>query len=299
MRTTLRPAVIAVLAFCLLGFVPLFTSVEKVNAQTPYYDLFRDATAASRSNGDDANIAFKVIYVGSEESGLVAVASGGDITFTEGDAGSEAAVDDFECPVSGALGGVIDVSNAACDTIGEVMNIVNVPGSGFRIIPVDSLLSDSSNDTLVELSAASANVAGGLSINIDTSTAFIASIALTPTPSSISGFYDPVSKALVANPYRGQLPVLFKANGTSTYGSGTSTWQVLSVAPNYKVGTSTETVTTLYTQPAGATTVNNSLALPDLGLIGRRDEKLILRIANSAAAASTTINANALVLPSR
>lgn len=302
MRTTLRPAVIAVLAFCLLGFVPLFTpftAVEKADAQTPYYDLFRYASAVSRSNADDQNVAFVIYYVGSSASGKVAIAANGDLTFTEGDEGSEAAVDDFECPVSGALGGVIDVSDSACNTLGEVMDIVNVSGSGFRIVPVDGLRTDSSNDTYVTISATQVNSEKGLSVNYDTDVALFTSIALTSSPDDISNMIEPVSGKLVANPYLGQRAVLFKANGTSTYGSGTSTWQVLSVAPNYKVGTSTETVTTLYTQPAGATTVNNSLALPDLGLIGRRDEKLILRIANSAAAASTTINANALVLPSR
>lgn len=300
MRNTLRPAVIAVLAFYLLGFVPLFTSfpgVEKASAQTPYFDLYRNSIAASRSNGDDANIAFIVYYVGSSESGKVAVAAGGDLTFTEGVESSEAAVDDFECPVSGGLGGVIDVSDAACNTIGEVMNIVNVSGSGFRIVPVDSLLSDSSNDTLVTFSAAQVNSEKGLAVNIDTDVAFLASIALTAAPDDASGMLEPVSGKLVANPYLGQRAVLFSANGTSTYASGTSTWQVLSVKPNYKVGTSSETVTTLYTQPAGATTANNVLTLPSLGLIGRHDEKLILRISNSAAAATTTINANAIVLP--
>ena len=51
----------------------------------------------------------------------VAVEADGNLTFTVGGA----AYAGFECPFAGALGGVLDVSNAECNTVGEVVQIIN------------------------------------------------------------------------------------------------------------------------------------------------------------------------------
>src|SRR5688572_9745719 len=56
----------------------------------------------------------------------VAVEADGNLTFVEGGA----AHDGFECPVSAPLGGVIDVSDTACDTWGEVVDIINNDADG-------------------------------------------------------------------------------------------------------------------------------------------------------------------------
>jgi hypothetical protein len=51
----------------------------------------------------------------------VAVEADGNLTFTV----AGAAYAGFECPFAGALGGVLDVSNAECNTVGEVVQIIN------------------------------------------------------------------------------------------------------------------------------------------------------------------------------
>src|SRR5512143_2064090 len=59
----------------------------------------------------DADPLLYIKYVGTGDSAQVTVAATA-LTFTL----NGAAYTGFECPVSGALGGIIDTSNAACNT---------------------------------------------------------------------------------------------------------------------------------------------------------------------------------------
>lgn len=73
----------------------------------------------------------------------VAVEADGNLTFTVGGA----AYAGFECPFAGALGGVLDVSNAECNTVGEVVQIINSTPTSFatgyfRAAMVAALASD-------------------------------------------------------------------------------------------------------------------------------------------------------------
>ena len=73
----------------------------------------------------------------------VAVEADGNLTFTVGGA----AYAGFECPFAGALGGVLDVSNAECNTVGEVVQIINSTPTNFatgyfRAAMVNALATD-------------------------------------------------------------------------------------------------------------------------------------------------------------
>jgi hypothetical protein len=238
---------------------------------------------------DDAGIAMLVRYVGSNTSATVAVAAGGDITFQVGGT----AYAGFECPVSGALGGIIDVSDAACNTMGEVVDIINGNCTGcssdFRAVLIDSLRTDSSDDSIVTIGATQVTRSDGLELNIDTSTALVESRALVQNRNNIAGYLGgPPNFRLLENPFGGQTTSLKWFEGYSTYGSGTSLFTVESVKPSNKTAGS-EVVTRLWGPEAmGATTVNKQFtywqALP---LPGRPNEKLIVRVTNSAALAST------------
>lgn len=57
----------------------------------------------------------------------VAVEADGNLTFVV----NGVAYAGFECPVAGALGGVIDVSDAACNTAGEVVDAINSTPTSF------------------------------------------------------------------------------------------------------------------------------------------------------------------------
>lgn len=289
------------LAFLLVATValPFITPTPTVRADV--YGALANFVLKGQPSGkayvaDDTNIAILVKYVGTSTSGKVAVAAGGDLTFTSGVEGSEAAESTFECPVSGGLGGVIDVSDSACNTLGEVVDTINGSCTGcsstnWRAVIVDGLRSDSSNDTIVTISATAATAAGGLALNTDTDVAFTDTLALTTCRDMTCGYITPrgnSAPALVENPWKGSRSVLWQSIYTSTYGSGTSTFQIFDVCNiKNKVGTNgSETSTQRYSTAGGATTVAATFDFSTFGFFGSNDCKLLIRLNNSAAAAS-------------
>jgi hypothetical protein len=240
---------------------------------------------------DDTSIAALVRYVGSNSSATVAVAANGDLTFEVG--GS--AYTGFECPVSGALGGIIDVSDAACNTLGEVIDTINGNCTGcssdFRAVLIDGLRTDSSNDSLLTFGTTQVTRTDGYPLYFDTDTViFAASYAILPNRTNIAGFLGgpATGRKLLENPYNGQQAFLRWFEAKSTYGSGTSDLYVYSVkASNKPAGA--ETVTTLWGPEAmAATTVNKQFTYWQTNMLpGRKNEKLIVRVKNSAAMAST------------
>ncbi len=228
--------------------------------------------------------AMRCKHIGASESGLIAIAAGGDITFTDGAIGAEAATDSFECPVSGALGGVVDVSDAACDTMGEVVDIINA-GEEFVCVLIDTVRAQSSNNTLVTGGAAQSATPEGLAILNDGAVSFDTYIALIPPAwrSSIAHWINDAGVP-IPNPFRGTRTILLNANATTTYASGTSTLEIHSVTVNNKVAGGSETDTTLYTTPGGATTVAENLdaELGSFGIMGLNDQKMLFRVNNSA-----------------
>lgn len=247
-------------------------------------------TPVSVSVADDTGIAFLVRYVGSGTSATIAANQSADtITFQV----AAAAYTGFECPVSGALGGIIDTTNAACNTLGEVIDTINGNCTGcssdFRAVLIDGLRTDASQDTLLDVGATQVTRTDGLQINFDTSTSFIDSRALVANRTNIAGYLGgPPNYRLLENPYAGTQPFLRYYSFTSTYGSGTSLFTAWSVKPSNKVAGS-EVVTSLFgPQASGATTVAKNWDFLSQPLSGRPNEKLIVRTVNSAAMASTT-----------
>ncbi len=271
-----RLLTLAASALVVLGLLALPAQTQS------YATLYNSNPVQGALGADDTDVALLVKYIGTNAGGgEVDVAAGGDITFTVA-AGADTT---FECPVSGALGGIIDVSNAACDTLGEVVDIINTSTSDFRAVILDGLRTDSSNDTLLD-STADADALGGLELKWDTSVVFTSTIALTPWRTIDD--YLAADNKLIKNKYLGTRAVMFIANATSTYGSGTSAYSAVSALAENKNGyLGTETVTTHYSTAAGATTVNAEFSHVNFGLYGKRDCKMVVRLTNSAAMAST------------
>lgn len=262
----------------------------------PVADIFaaytRGVTVARNRTADDTDPMILIKYVGTNASGLVAVAAGGDITLTTGALSSEAADTTLECPVSGALGGVIDVSDAACDTVGEVVDIIN-GSSDWIAVPVAALRTDSSNDTITTISATQAKKLGGLALTADTTVSFNSTVLLGPAnwETKIEDYFAGTSRRgveLRLNPFVNKT-FLASSRAVSTYASGTSLFYVYEVTPNYKRVGASETVTTLLGPIAGgATTVYGALVtLSDNNrIISNANTKMLIRLQNSAAAAS-------------
>lgn len=269
-----------------------------VNAPEP---AFNAVTA------DDSDVALLVKYVGpvgasgTTNSGTVQIAATSAL-FKSGAQGAEtAAATDPTCP-GGGTAGTVDFTNAACDTLGEFVDFINATTTwratlvaGFRTDPTLS-----GTVRLVAMGATRATTTDGVQIKFKTANNFTASILLAPSQftSSISawmaGTAPGQTRNFIANPFFNRRTIALLANATSTYASGTSTLNVYSVlVKNRPIGgistAGSETVTLLYGEAGGATTVAKTFDYRDIGIVGRRNEKIIVRLVNSAAASAVTL----------
>lgn len=226
----------------------------------------------SRSVVDDLDIGLVVRYKGTEASATVEVASTtGDITFKHGALGAEAV--DSTIDSGGNDDGVIDVSDAAADTMGEVVDLINA-SPNWEAYLVDCLRTDDSRTLLLTLAATQANktlVPQGVRLYKDASQNdnFDLSVAImnrafpdgfTKTEKAIN-----VVKGIVSN---------------NTFGSGTNKIQV------YEINPITKTETKVYERAGAATTVTQSLASTDLTISSDQGNYLLVRMVSSAAAAT-------------
>jgi hypothetical protein len=120
---------------------------------------------------EDGDELIQIQYIGSAASATVTVASDGNITFKHGAVGSEA--NDVSIGGIADSGATLDVSNAANDTFGECVDLIN--GSpNWRARLTGALRADSANDTLVAVSETTLNAAGNFAIKLkgDTSVRF-------------------------------------------------------------------------------------------------------------------------------
>lgn len=249
-----------------------------------------------------------VRYIGTNASGgTVTVAAGGNITFAQGPVGSSTADASVTC--GGGGNGVIVVANAACDTIGEVADVLNAT-TNWRFIPLESLRSDSSNDTFKVLSETAANTIDGLGLLGDNAVSFKTTLLMNSDDARSMKFYlDSRTRqgtAMRANPFgapagqpsagAGQNPILLLFRSVSTYASGTSTLEIHCVQVTNVAATSgsSETVST-YATAAGATTVATTLDFTPYGLGCPVGQKMLVRINNSAALSASSIYAAGLV----
>ena len=233
--------------------------------------------------------------------------------------------------MSGGLGGIIDVSNAACNTVTEVLNIVNTPTSNFRCAPYAILGTDdldiSGTGWLKAVTDQACSRPDGCKIVSDTDTALKISNVLAPESvyaDAGAWFVGAVrggATGFQSNPFLNKRGLLSGVSTLSTYGSGTSVTNVYSVKgefkPYYSANTgSGNTVGATYSETAtllwgpitnGATTVFKTFGTCDTaatacgpewgpwGVLGRKDEKILVRITNSDALATTSLQLNGLL----
>ena len=260
-----------------------------------------------RSVTDDGDTALVCSYIGTEESGTIEVIADGNIVFKSGASGSEAADDSLECPVSAPLGGIVDVSDTACDTMVEVLDIINASASEFRCVPVDALGTDGMDGTLLLQAETAANTASGLTLPWDTSdaleltTAFTQRRTLNDYCSGTGVCVDLLTSddTRNRNPEPGLTTVLTSAYEVSTYASGSSVTVCYSSSFYFdSTNGFNETLTEVWRATNGATTVatlyDDELAG---GIFSKPGERLICRIDNSAALGTATLTGNALQYP--
>jgi hypothetical protein len=244
---------------------------------------------------DDTSVALLIRYIGSGP-GKVAVGSNA-ITLTSGTAGDTADTT-VECPLSAPYGGVFDLTNAACDTLGEVVDVINnTSGSLWRASIVAGFRTDNTyatNQKLLDRAATMANTP--VTLFWDTSVIFTNSIALGAQ--NWSTYFDANNK-LLSKPYQKQIFKLVSLDAVGTYASGTSNIEAYEVdVTNDPIsGKGVETVKKVMSRASGATTVwANVTPANGNGLFFGRGKKVVIRVTNSAAMATTQLLVNAIQL---
>jgi hypothetical protein len=262
------------LAF-LLAAMPAF-------AQAPVSTFFTSDTAGT--------VGMLIKYIGTGSAATVEIdGATGDIELEVADVADNTNVDQASV-CAGGTAASLDVSDAQCDTFGEVVDLINA-STHWRAVLVSALRSDSTNNTMTVLAESQATRTDGLTLYIDSAVADWAGNALVPQGclTNIRCYMTPQGK-LLENPFGGKRVSLRFFQGLSTFDSA-SLFKVYSVKVSNKAAGS-ETVTTVFQSATGASTVNAvAQALVNAALPGRPHEKMIVRIESTAATSAFSIQA--------
>lgn len=219
------------------------------------------------------------------------------LLFKSGLAGAEAADSLVTCP-SGGTAGTILLTDAACDTIGEVVDIVNASTSDrWKAVNYASFRTDSTNDKFVAAAAASANTQVGLRVKFDTfKTLFFGSVL---SPDGINPTIAPFLSsnfALYPIPqmYSNNRAVLLYADVALT--GTTPNFQIWSVLPSFSDSGSSEVKTQIFDKRIVTATVT-PITFGSLGLLARKGEKMLIRTIATTSAAAPYLFAHGSVFP--
>ena len=138
--------------------------------------------AVGGTGADDTQVAMLIKFIGQtgvlRDAGTVEIAADGNIILKSGPVGALIADTTLECPVSGALGGIIDVSDAACDTFGEVVDMINGATGEWVAVLVNARRADTSDDIGLDIGPLDASKPEGFQMQVDTSVAIQTSVTL-------------------------------------------------------------------------------------------------------------------------
>jgi len=282
MRTNRRFT--AYLATLLLLMLPLIgrghmSPVNFVGSGTP---------AVGGTGADDTQVAALIKFIGHtgvlRDSGLVEIAADGNIVLTSGAQGAEAADTTLECPVSGALGGIVDVSDAACDTFAEVADVINA-SADWVIVLVNARRADTSDDVGLDIGPLDATKPEGFQMQFDTTVSLNTSVSLFTgdMETNMARWLTP-QNTLMRNPFAGTWTALYNAHRYSTWNT-TSNTQIVSIVSDNLRGT--ETVRVLYSVAGGATGTDKDYSP---GVLFRGDVNAKVQIRNICTATMSAQN---------
>jgi len=218
----------------------------------------------SRHVVDDGPVSLVIMYIGSQVSATVTVASG-DITFKHGAAAAEAV--DATIDSGGDDDGVIDVSDTTADTLGEVVDLIN-GSANWKAYIKDGIRADASAGLLARSETTLTPNVTETPLYSDTSTDLELSIRIG-------------SRTKVNGTEENSAAELLRVISTNTFGSGTSLIQV------YEVDEIKKTETKIFEAAGNATTIKQDLDLIKDGVgglaVSRTGMHLVVRMKGSAA----------------
>lgn len=233
-------------------------------------------------------------YIGPQACASVAVGAGGDITFLSGTCGALVADTTLECPVSGALGGVFDLSTpaAGCDTWGEVTDLINASGS-WMFIPIGVLRSDATDNVAITLSETqNVMAAKGVALLKDDTVALNVTIQLGGSDDDIQTYTKQQGAShnhtFNVNNWANTSTRVIDVVGTVTT-AGAATVAIICSKSTFapQTGAWTETARTIFSQAGGASTVEFTKTYPYLEC--DPGEKLLVRESATSTLTAATV----------
>lgn len=276
--------------------------VASVGVTQDYFFRSLDAFFAGETIGEymtatDTDVALLVKYIGTANT-MATITVGGaavdTLTFMQDDTnGSTTASTEFECPVSGALGGVVDLTDASCDTLGEVVDIINA-STGWRAVILDGFRTDIVDGTTGGFLADAADqdcqsvVGDKLLWDSSEPTSEVLTIALTNKRSMADYLGGPGATGdLFENPFQDWRTALLRSVSTVN-SSAAGTWQIYSVLVDNDEGGGAETVSTLINRATQDNSEDDFNYYP-YGVMGKKGEKLVLRWDDPGTIAAATL----------
>jgi hypothetical protein len=276
---------------CMVAMLVAGVSLLPLPAISPTVmaQIFQPPNATPVSNfttGLDVQPAVWVKYFGPGGAATTTVTTAGAaVTFIV----NGAAYTGFECPVAGALGGIIDTSNAACNTLGEVVDSINSTPATFatgyfRAVIGAGLRTDSSNASFLAVAASNA-VTGPIGIPLywDDSVLDDNQIGLWDDTKGIKNWIP--GTRLIPNPWADSDNVLLYGTSNIANAGALGSYTVYGVKENYVPGgVSSEVVRVMFQKASAATGVTTTFNefLNNGGLRGR-GEKVFVRVDGSGA----------------
>ncbi|MHC4369641.1 MAG: hypothetical protein ACYSW8_18680 [Planctomycetota bacterium] len=275
----------------LFAVVGLLNVAESQDGYGAYLDKYINGETASQYvTALDTDTALLIKYVGSSKFAKVAVAGTGTstITFTQDNTDGTTADTTLECPVSAPLGGVIDQTNANCNTLGEIVDIINA-STDWRAVILDGYRTDDVNGTNGDLvaQAATLNVMNpaGIAVLRDTSVGTAEYVTRALTNKRDMTHYVSSNGTLISNPFADFRTVVMSSISNLDL-SAAGTFKIDSVKVTHKAAGS-ETVTTHVNRATQDAAQDNFSYLP-FGLFGKKGEKVVLRHSDAGAIVAAT-----------
>ena len=239
----------------------------------------------------DTSPMFYIKFVGAPGTGTTATTTVAVTTTSLTFVYNGAAYTGFECPVSGALGGVIDTSNAACDTLGEVVDTINSDRGTttslgkFRAVIGAGLRSDASNATMLADAADSeVTTPNGEIVYWDSSVNDDNEVGLWDYNLGARAFFND-NKLPAQGAFGNRDSVLLYAAETATNAGTIGDYIAYAVRERYPEGSNgSEDVRIMYQEVGGATTVLGKMdEFINAGGLRGHNEKVFVRYYASGA----------------
>lgn len=243
---------------------------------------FRSTPVSDGIFAADSSVMMYIRYTGSGVPEVTLATS--TLTFTV----DAVAYDGFECPVVAPLGGAIDVTNAACNTVGEIIDIINADVHGdFIAVAAAALRTDIATAAILPDGAdVDVSTPNGEIVYWDSSTLDDETMVLVDRNYGGRTWWGNLPQhqiRLKNNPFANSESVLLDGWEQFTNAGNLTDSTVYCVVENYNTTGSSEEVFTIYYEAAAATTVLGTLA--EIREHGRRCEggKILWRVAGDSA----------------